>query len=77
MPSPRTALITGASSGFGLLTAVTLASRGWQVLATMRDLNRREKLEAAAKNAGVLEDPISFPRRDQCEADCRTCRDGR
>jgi NAD(P)-dependent dehydrogenase (short-subunit alcohol dehydrogenase family) len=51
----RTALITGASSGFGLLTSVTLARRGWRVLATMRDLNRRENLEAAARNAGILE----------------------
>jgi len=51
----KTALITGASSGFGLLTSVTLAKRGWRVLATMRDLNRRENLEAAARNAGVLE----------------------
>ncbi|MGA2219432.1 MAG: SDR family oxidoreductase [Terracidiphilus sp.] len=67
MPSPRTALITGASSGFGLLTAVTLASRGWQVLATMRDLNRREKLEAAAKNAGVL-DRIQFHSLDVTNA---------
>ena len=51
----KTALITGASSGFGLLTSVTLARRGWRVLATMRDLSRREKLEAAAREAGVLE----------------------
>jgi NAD(P)-dependent dehydrogenase (short-subunit alcohol dehydrogenase family) len=51
----RSALITGASSGFGLLTSVTLAKRGWRVLATMRDLSRREKLEAAARDAGVLE----------------------
>ena len=51
----KTALITGASSGFGLLTTVTLAKRGWRVLATMRDLNRRGKLEAAAQDAGVLE----------------------
>ena len=50
-----TALITGASSGFGLLTSVTLAKRGWRVLATMRDLNRREKLENAARDAGILE----------------------
>jgi NAD(P)-dependent dehydrogenase (short-subunit alcohol dehydrogenase family) len=51
----RIALITGASSGFGLLTSLTLARRGWRVLATMRDLNRRVKLEADARNAGVLE----------------------
>jgi len=51
----KTALITGASSGFGLLTSVTLAKHGWHVLATMRDLNRREKLEAAARDAGVME----------------------
>jgi len=55
MPTERTALITGASSGFGLLTTVTLARRGWRVLATMRDLARRERLEAAARAAGVLE----------------------
>ncbi|MGA2168977.1 MAG: SDR family oxidoreductase [Terracidiphilus sp.] len=59
MPAERTALITGASSGFGLLTTVTLARRGWRVLATMRDLARREKLEAAAQAAGVL-DRIEF-----------------
>lgn len=59
MPSERTALITGASSGFGLLTAITLARRGWRVLATMRDLARREKLETAARAAGVL-DRIEF-----------------
>jgi NAD(P)-dependent dehydrogenase (short-subunit alcohol dehydrogenase family) len=53
--SKRSVLITGASSGFGLLTSITLAKRGWRVLATMRDLNRREKLEAAARDAGVLE----------------------
>jgi NAD(P)-dependent dehydrogenase (short-subunit alcohol dehydrogenase family) len=55
----KTALITGASSGFGLLTTVTLAKRGWRVIATMRDLNRRERLEAAAREAGVL-DRIEF-----------------
>ncbi len=55
----KTALITGASSGFGLLTAVTLARRGWRVLATMRDLPRRGRLEDAARAAGVL-DRIEF-----------------
>jgi NAD(P)-dependent dehydrogenase (short-subunit alcohol dehydrogenase family) len=51
----KNVLITGASSGFGLLTTVTLARRGWRVLATMRDLKRSERLEAAAREAGVLD----------------------
>jgi len=64
----RTALITGASSGFGLLTAVTLARHGWRVLATMRDLARREKLEAAARAAGVI-DRIEFHALDVTDAE--------
>jgi len=64
----KTALITGASSGFGLLASVTLAKRGWRVLATMRDLNRREKLENAARDAGV-EDRIEFHPLDITFAD--------
>ena len=59
MLSQRTALITGASSGFGLLTTVTLARRGWRVIATMRDLTRRDRLEQAARSAGIL-DRIQF-----------------
>jgi NAD(P)-dependent dehydrogenase (short-subunit alcohol dehydrogenase family) len=55
MTTERVALITGTSSGFGLLTSITLAKRGWRVLATMRDLARREKLEAAALASGMAE----------------------
>jgi len=51
----KTVLITGASSGCGLLTSVTLAKHGWRVLATMRDLSRKTLLEGAARTAGVLE----------------------
>src|ERR1017187_1690655 len=64
----KTALITGASSGFGLLTTVTLARCGWHVLATMRDISRREKLEAAAQAAGVL-DRIEFLALDVTKAE--------
>lgn len=50
----KMALITGASSGFGLLTALTLAARGWRVVATMRDLGRSVELERRAEEAGLL-----------------------
>ena len=64
----KTALITGASSGFGLLTSVTLAKRGWRVLATMRDLRRRDKLESAASADSVL-DSIEIHALDVTNAD--------
>ena len=51
----KCALITGASSGFGLLTTVTLARRGWRVIASMRDVSRGGRLEEAARKAGVWE----------------------
>ncbi len=47
------AVVTGASSGFGLLAAVDLALAGHRVFATMRDLDRRADVEAAAANAGA------------------------
>ena len=48
-------LITGSSSGFGLLTSIELAKAGYGVVATMRDLNRRAKLDQAAAAAGVTD----------------------
>ena len=42
---PKVILITGCSSGFGLLTAVRLAAKGHMVWATMRDLARKQPLE--------------------------------
>ena len=49
----KIALITGASSGFGLLTSIELAKAGFRVVATMRDLSRRDRLDQAATAAGV------------------------
>ena len=51
----KIAVITGASSGFGLLTSVEMAKAGFRVVATMRDLARRGRLDAAASAAGVTE----------------------
>jgi NAD(P)-dependent dehydrogenase (short-subunit alcohol dehydrogenase family) len=49
----KIAMVTGSSSGFGLLTAVELAKAGFRVIASMRDLGRRELLDKAANSAGV------------------------
>src|ERR1017187_228265 len=52
----KIALITGSSSGFGLLTSIELAKAGFRVVATMRDLGRRERLDQAATGVAALLD---------------------
>lgn len=47
----QTALVTGASSGIGLATAVTLANSGYTVTATVRSLDSADALRQAAKEA--------------------------
>ena len=51
--SEKIAVITGTSSGFGVLTSIELAKAGFHVVATMRDLARRERLDQAVSAAGV------------------------
>ena len=46
----QSALITGTSTGIGQATAVVLASRGWRVFATMRNLEKAGSLEQALKD---------------------------
>jgi len=53
MAKERVAVVTGSSSGIGLLTAVALAQNGYGVVATMRNLANSGKLEEAAQKAGV------------------------
>ncbi len=38
----KTIVITGASSGIGKATAKYFASKGWQVIATMRNVEKEK-----------------------------------
>jgi NAD(P)-dependent dehydrogenase (short-subunit alcohol dehydrogenase family) len=53
MSTKSIALITGTSSGFGLLSCVELARNGLYVVATMRNLEKRSGLEQAMEQAGL------------------------
>jgi NAD(P)-dependent dehydrogenase (short-subunit alcohol dehydrogenase family) len=53
-------LVTGASSGIGLEIAVFLAAHGYGVYATMRNLERRGELDAAAARHNVQLDVLQL-----------------
>lgn len=63
MAEKKIAVITGTSSGFGLITAVEMARAGYQVVATMRDPAKKERLMAEAVKARVA-DSIEVRRLD-------------
>jgi NAD(P)-dependent dehydrogenase (short-subunit alcohol dehydrogenase family) len=65
MSKSRTIFITGSSSGLGRATARLFASRGWQVIATMRNPSNETEL---AKLAGVVLLPLDVTNRQQIEA---------
>jgi NAD(P)-dependent dehydrogenase (short-subunit alcohol dehydrogenase family) len=50
---PKRVLITGCSSGFGLLTAVEAAREGFEVIATMRNLDKAAPLRQALERANL------------------------
>ena len=51
MSTNRTAVVTGASSGFGRLTVEALVADGWRVYGTMRDVATRNAPVATALRA--------------------------
>jgi len=71
---PSTVIVTGASSGIGLASAVGAATAGWQVVATVRDLGRVEALTQAADAAAVTLDVRHLDVTD--EESVRTCVSG-
>ena len=68
MADEKVAVVTGSSSGIGLLTAVELALNGYRVVATMRNLDNRGRLEEAAQKAGVR-DRLDLRRLDITDFD--------
>jgi NAD(P)-dependent dehydrogenase (short-subunit alcohol dehydrogenase family) len=54
------ALITGAGSGFGLLSAVELAKRGLRVFGSLRDPAKATRLKEAARAANVAVEVVSL-----------------
>jgi len=61
---PGTVLLTGASSGLGLETAILLARSGFRVAGTMRDPGKRAELDKAAAAAGVEVDVFAMDLND-------------
>jgi len=62
----KVVLITGCSSGIGLETAIECAKAGHKVFATMRNLNKKDKLEKRIElekldNIEILELDVSNP----------------
>jgi len=68
MTNKKIAVVTGSSSGIGLVTCVELARYGYRVVATMRDLGRSSRLDEAATKAGVR-DRLDLRRLDITEMD--------
>ena len=65
MSKSQTIFITGSSSGLGRATARLFVSKGWKVIATMRNPNKEIEL---AKIAGVDLLPLDVTNRQQIEA---------
>ena len=63
--NPKRVLITGCSSGFGMLTAVNAARLGYDVIATMRNLDKsgplRNALDGHSPTARIEELDVANP----------------
>jgi len=64
-PDSKIVLITGCSSGFGLHMAAYLASRNYQVIATMRNLEKQSALLSEVRRRGGQVDVLQLDVTDK------------
>jgi NAD(P)-dependent dehydrogenase (short-subunit alcohol dehydrogenase family) len=62
-------LVTGTSHGFGMEIALTLAARGFEVYASMRDLSRRAAIDEAAAARGLCLRVVQLDVTDQASVE--------
>jgi NAD(P)-dependent dehydrogenase (short-subunit alcohol dehydrogenase family) len=62
--TPRVAVVTGASSGIGLVAAKALASQGWRIIGQGRDPNRMTAAESAIRAAAAPGVQVDMIRAD-------------
>src|SRR3989338_4907532 len=67
--NPKVVLITGCSSGFGLLTAAHLAALGHSVVATMRNLEKKDALLKEVSRRGGKVELLQLDVTDQTSID--------
>jgi len=70
MIKDKVAIITGASSGIGYTTALTLSKAGAKVAIGARRTDRLEKLEAEIKKNGgeVLSQKLDVTKKSDCDS---------
>lgn len=71
----KTVFITGASSGFGLLTAIELAKANFHVYASMRNLDKKDNLLKQAHEANVKDRITILPLDVTSPADLATLKE--
>lgn len=68
MPVDRTALVIGASRGLGLVLAGELVRRGWQVIATARQISSQLSEAAAAANGRLRIESLEMTSNEQLQS---------